>query len=120
VIHTSLVVVATERLPQVGFLANSGLKIETGIGGRRLLQTSVPDVYAGRATARSSRTGRPARASSISGGAAPSSRGSSRGEHGRGKKRFGGSQEDYFWALFGSSLADRGKRIPEVEGYGKA
>jgi len=120
VIHTSLVVVATERLPQVGFLANSGLKIETGIVVDDYLQTSVPDVYAAGDCAEFK--DRKAGKSFINfGWRSAIKQGQLAGENmAGGKKRFGGSQEDYFWALFGSSLADRGKRIPEVEGYGKA
>lgn len=118
-INASLVVVATERLPHVGFLAGSGLAIETGIVVDDYLRTSVPDVYAAGDCAefKDKKTGE--RFMNF-GWRSAIKQGQLAGENmAGGKKRFGGNQEDYFWALFGSSLADRGKRIPEVEGYGK-
>lgn len=119
VINTSLVVVATERLPEVGFLSGSGLAIETGIVVDEYLQTSVPDVYAAGDCAefKDKKTGK----GWINfGWRSAIKQGQLAGENmAGGKKRFGGSPEDYFWALFGSSLEDRGKRVTEVEGYGR-
>jgi len=119
VIDTSLIVVATERLPSVGFLAGSGMTIGRGILVDEYLQTSVPDVYAAGDCAefKDKKTGE----SRINfGWRSAIKQGQLAGENmAGGKKRFGGGQEDYFWALFGSSLEDRGKRVTDVEGYGK-
>ncbi|MBE0568415.1 MAG: FAD-dependent oxidoreductase [Deltaproteobacteria bacterium] len=109
-ITCSLVVVATERVPSVGFLAGSGLAIANGILVDEYLQTSVPDIYAAGDCAefKDKKSGE----SRINfGWRSAIKQGQLAGENmAGGKKRFGGSQEDYFWALFGSSLEDRGKR----------
>jgi len=108
-IPCSLVVVATERVPNVGFLAASGMAIQTGIVVDEFLRTSVADVYAAGDCAEfrdaSSGTTR------INFGWRSAIRqGQLAGENmAGGKKRFGGNQEDYFWALFGFSLLDRVK-----------
>jgi NADPH-dependent 2,4-dienoyl-CoA reductase/sulfur reductase-like enzyme len=119
-VTTSLVVVATERLPSVGFLAGSGLAIGTGVLVDDYLQTSVPDVYAAGDCAefKDRKTGK----TLINfGWRSAIKQGQLAGTNmAGGKKRFGGDQEDYFWALFSSAPEDRGKRIAEVEGYGKA
>ncbi|MEW6719853.1 MAG: FAD-dependent oxidoreductase [Thermodesulfobacteriota bacterium] len=116
-INCSLVVVATERVPAVGFLAGSGIAIASGVLVDEYLQTSLPDVYAAGDCAefKDKKSGE----SRINfGWRSAIKQGQLAGENmAGGKKRFAGSQEDYFWALFGSSLEDRGKRTPSVEGY---
>ncbi len=118
VVNTSLVLVATERLPSVDFLAGSGLAIGTGILVDEFLQTSVPDIYAAGDCAefKDKKTGK----SMINfGWRSAIKQGQLVGENmAGGKKRFGGSQEDYFWALFSSAPEDKGKRVTDVEGYG--
>jgi len=108
-ITCSLVVVATERVPNVGFLAGSGMAIETGIVVDEFLRTSVADVYAAGDCAefRDQASG----TTRINFGWRSAIRqGQLAGENMAGaKKRFGGNQEDYFWALFGFSLLDRVK-----------
>jgi NADPH-dependent 2,4-dienoyl-CoA reductase/sulfur reductase-like enzyme len=109
-ITCSLIVVATERVPSVGFLEGSGLAIAKGILVDEYLQTSVPDIYAAGDCAefKDKSSGE----SRINFGWRSAIRqGQLAGENmAGGKKRFGGKQEDYFWALFGSSLEDRGKK----------
>jgi NADPH-dependent 2,4-dienoyl-CoA reductase/sulfur reductase-like enzyme len=109
-ITCSLLLVATERVPSVGFLAGSGLAIGTGIQVDDYLQTTIPDVYAAGDCAefKDKKSGE----SRINfGWRSAVKQGQLAGENmAGGKKRFGGSQEDFFWALFGSSLEDRGKR----------
>ena len=118
VINTSLIVVATERLPSVEFLAGGGLAIDRGVLVNEFLQTSVPDVYAAGDCAefKDKKSGE----SRVNfGWRSAIKQGQLAGENmAGGKKKFGGTQEDYFWALFGSSREDRGKRVTDVEGYG--
>ncbi len=108
-IPCSLVVVATERVPNVGFLEGSGITVRTGIAVDEFLRTSVPDVYAAGDCAEF--TDKSNGASRINFGWRSAIRqGQLAGENmAGGKKRFGGNQEDYFWALFGFSLIDRVK-----------
>ena len=119
VITTSLVIVATERVPTVEFLAGSGLTVGMGVLVDEFLQTSVPDVYAAGDCAefKDRKTGK----SMVNfGWRSAIKQGQLAGENmAGGKKKFGGSQEDYFWALFSSAPEDRGKRVTDVEGYGK-
>lgn len=119
VINCSLILIATERIPSVGSLAGSGLAIGTGVLVDEYLQTSVPDIYAAGDCAefKDKKTGK----SRINfGWRSAIKQGQLAGENmAGGKKRFGGSEEDYFWALFSSSPEDRGKRVTDVEGYGR-
>ncbi|MGE5247833.1 MAG: FAD-dependent oxidoreductase, partial [Verrucomicrobiota bacterium] len=102
-------VVATERIPAVAFLAGSGMAVRTGIVVDEFLRTSVPDVYAAGDCAEFTDKGNGL--SRINFGWRSAIRqGQLAGENmAGGKKRFGGNQEDYFWALFGFSLLDRVK-----------
>jgi NAD(P)H-nitrite reductase large subunit len=108
-IPCSLIVVASERIPTVGFLAGTGIAVQTGIVVDEFLRTSLPDVYAAGDCAefgdKASGTSR------INFGWRSAIRqGQLAGENmAGGKKRFGRNQEDYFWALFGFSLLDRVK-----------
>lgn len=117
-IQCSLLLIATERLPSVGFLAGSGIAIGKGILVDEYLQTNLPDIYAAGDCAefKDKKSGE----SRINfGWRSAIKQGQLAGQNMTGgKKRFGGSQEDYFWALFGVSLEDRGKRTTHVEGYG--
>jgi NADPH-dependent 2,4-dienoyl-CoA reductase/sulfur reductase-like enzyme len=108
-IPCSLVVVASERIPSVGFLAGTGMAVQTGIVVDEFLRTSIPDVYAAGDCAEFKDKG--SGASRINFGWRSAIRqGQLAGENmAGGKKRFGGNQEDYFWALFGFSLLDRVK-----------
>lgn len=109
-IPCSLVVVATERVPSVAFLAGSGVTVGTGILVDEFLRTSVPDVYAAGDCAEF--VDKPNGVRRINFGWRSAIRqGQLAGENmAGGKKRFGGKQEDYFWALFGFSLLDRSKK----------
>ena len=118
VIATSLVVVATERVPSARFLLGSGVAIETGILVDDYLQTNVADVYAAGDCAefKDKKSGE----SRVNfGWRSAIKQGQLAGENmAGGKKRFSGSQEDFFWALFGPALEDRGKPVRDVEGWG--
>jgi len=117
-IACSLIVVATERVPNVGFLNGSTLQVMTGVVVNEYLQTSLPDIYAAGDCAEFRDKEGVSRVNF--GWRSAIKQGLLAGENmAGGKARFGGIFEDYFWALFGSALGDRGKRIPEVEGYGK-
>jgi len=109
-IACSLVVVATERLPSVGFLAGSGVTVGTGVLVDEYLRTTVPGVYAAGDCAEFA--DKPKGVGRINFGWRSAIRqGQLAGENmGGGNKRFGGSREDYFWALFGFSLLDRAKK----------
>ena len=108
-ISCSLVVVATERVPSVGFLAGSGVMVRRGVLVDDALRTSVPNVFAAGDCAEFAdgpkETGR------INfGWRSAIKQGSLAGENmGGGDKRFGKNQEDYFWALFGFPLTERSK-----------
>ena len=110
VITTSLIVVATERVPTVGFLAGSGVATGKGVLVDEYLQTSAPDIYAAGDCAefKDKKTGE----SRVNfGWRSAIKQGQLAGENmAGGKKRFGGNPEDYFWALFSSSPEDRGKK----------
>lgn len=101
------VVVATERLPAVGFLAGSGVKTGTGIVVDDYLRTSLPNIYAAGDCAelfdRETKTTR------INfGWRSAIKQGRLAGENmtGAGKRR-AREESDYFWALFGPALLDR-------------
>jgi NADPH-dependent 2,4-dienoyl-CoA reductase/sulfur reductase-like enzyme len=109
-IPCSLVVVATERVPSVGFLAGSGVKVGTGVLVDDFLRTSVPNVYAAGDCAEF--PDNPKGVGRINFGWRSAIRqGQLAGENmAGGNKRFGGNEGDYFWALFGFSLLDRARK----------
>jgi NADPH-dependent 2,4-dienoyl-CoA reductase/sulfur reductase-like enzyme len=101
------VVVATERLPAIGFLSGSGVNVGTGIVVDDHLLTSVPNIYASGDCAelfdKETRTVR------INfGWRSAIKQGRLAGENMAGAgKRFVREESDYFWALFGPALLDR-------------
>ena len=109
-IPCSLLVIATERVPSVGFLAGSGVMAATGVLVDDFLRTNVPNVYAAGDCAefvnKMEKTGR------INfGWRSAIKQGRLAGENMAGENmRFGGNEEDYFWALFGFPLLERSKR----------
>jgi len=109
-IPCSLVVVATERVPSVGFLAGSGVKVGTGVLVDEFLRTSDPNVYAAGDCAEFAAN--PEEVGRINFGWRSAIRqGQLAGENmAGGNRRFGGEEVDYFWALFGFSLLDRSRK----------
>jgi len=109
-IPCSLVVIATERVPSVGFLAGSGVTVGMGVLVNDFLRTSVPGVYAAGDCAEFA--DKPKGVGRINFGWRSAIRqGQLAGENmAGGNKRFGGNEGDYFWALFGFSLLDRAKK----------
>ena len=109
-IPCSVVVVATERVPSVGFLSGSGVMVGMGVLVDDFLRTSAPNVYAAGDCAEFA--DKPKGVGRINFGWRSAIRqGQLAGENmAGGNKRFGGSQEDYFWALFGFSLLDRARK----------
>jgi NADPH-dependent 2,4-dienoyl-CoA reductase/sulfur reductase-like enzyme len=109
-IPCSLIVIATERVPSVEFLEGSGVRVGKGVLVDDFLRTSAPNVYAAGDCAefaeRQEKVGR------INFGWRSAIRqGRLAGENmAGGNRRFGGNEEDYFWALFGFSLLDRAKK----------
>ena len=108
-IPSSLVVVATERVPSVGFLAGSGVMVGRGVLVDDALRTSAPNVFAAGDCAEFA--DKPKETGRINfGWRSAIKQGHLAGENmGGGNKRFGGNQEDYFWALFGFPLLERSK-----------
>ncbi len=108
-IRCSMIVVATERVPSVAFLQGSGIKTGTGILVDDHLRTSAPNVYAAGdcAEIKDKATGE----SRINfGWRSAVKQGQLAGGNMAGaQKTFIGKQEDFFWLLFGSALADRVK-----------
>jgi NADPH-dependent 2,4-dienoyl-CoA reductase/sulfur reductase-like enzyme len=109
-IPCSLIVIATERVPSIGFLARSGVTVGMGVLVNDFLRTSVPNVYAAGDCAEFA--DKPKGVGRINFGWRSAIRqGQLAGENmAGGNKRFGGSEGDYFWALFGFSLLDRAKK----------
>ncbi|MDP2657870.1 MAG: FAD-dependent oxidoreductase, partial [Candidatus Deferrimicrobium sp.] len=109
-IPCSLIVVATERVPSVGFLAGSGVMAGTGVLVDDFLRTSAPNVYAAGDCAEFA--DKPKGMGRINFGWRSAIRqGQLAGENmAGGNRRFGGEQENYFWALFGSPLLDRARK----------
>ena len=101
------VVVASERLPAIGFLSGSGVKIGTGIVVDDYLRTSVPNIYAaGDCAELFDKETRTARINF--GWRSAIKQGRLAGENMAGSgKRFAREEADYFWALFGPALLDR-------------
>ena len=106
-IPCSLVVIATERVPSVGFLAGSGVMVGMGVLVDDFLRTSVPDVYAAGDCAEFAE--KPKKVGRINfGWRSAIKQGQLAGENmAGGNRRFGSEWENYFWALFGFSLLDR-------------
>ena len=101
------VVVATERIPAIGFLSGSGLKTGTGIVVDDYFRTSIPNIYAAGDCAElfDEKT----RTSRINfGWRSALKQGRLAGENmaGAGKRTIR-EESDYFWALFGPALLDR-------------
>ena len=101
------VVVATERIPAIGFLSGSGVKTGTGIVVDDHFRTSVPNIYAAGDCAElfdeETKTTR------INfGWRSALKQGRLAGENMAGAgKRYIREESDYFWALFGPALLDR-------------
>ncbi|RJP18948.1 MAG: hypothetical protein C4529_11825 [Deltaproteobacteria bacterium] len=109
-IPCSLVVVATERVPSVGFLSGSGVMVGTGVLVDDFLRTSAPNVYAAGDCAEFAN--QPKGVGRINFGWRSAIRQGqlAGGNMAGGNQRFGGNEGDYFWALFGFSLLDRAKK----------
>jgi NADPH-dependent 2,4-dienoyl-CoA reductase/sulfur reductase-like enzyme len=109
-IDCSLVVIATERVPSVGFLAGSGVATGAGVLVDEFLRTNVAGIYAAGDCAEF--TGVRKGESRINFGWRSAIRqGQLAGENmAGGSRRFGGNPEDYFWALFGFPLLDRARK----------
>lgn len=107
VVRCLAVVVATERLPAVGFLAGSGVKTGTGIVVDDYLRTSAPNIYAAGDCAEM--FDKDTRTTRINfGWRSAIKQGRLAGENMAGAgKRYAREESDYFWALFGPALLDR-------------
>lgn len=108
-IRCSMIVVATERLPAVGFLADSGVKVGTGVLVDEYLRSSVSNIYAAGDCAEVFDVNR--RESRINfGWRSAMKQGQLAGENmAGGGKLYIRNTEDYFGLLFGSPLIDRAK-----------
>ena len=107
IVRCLAVVVASERLPAIGFLSGSGVKIATGIVVDDYLRTSVPNIYAAGDCAElfDKETGT---ARINFGWRSALKQGRLAGENmAGGGKRYVREESDYFWALFGPALLDR-------------
>lgn len=108
-IRCSMVVAATERLPAVGFLKGSGVRIGTGIVVDERLRTSVPGIYAaGDCAELYDEASREVRInfgwrSAVRQGALAG------GNLAGAEQVYLRRTEEYLWALFGPSLLDRGE-----------
>lgn len=107
IVRCLAVVVASERLPAIGFLSGSGVKIATGIVVDDYLRTSVPNIYAaGDCAELFDKETRTARINF--GWRSALKQGRLAGENmAGGGKRYVREESDYFWALFGPALLDR-------------
>jgi len=101
------VVVATDRLPAIGFLSGSGVKTGNGIIVDDFLRTSVPNIYAaGDCVELFDKETQAARINF--GWRSAIKQGRLAGENMAGAgKRYVREESDYFWALFGPPLLDR-------------
>jgi len=108
-VRCSMIVAATERVPSVDFLQGSGIKVGTGILVDDYLRTTASGIYAAGDCAEivDKATG----GSRINfGWRSAVKQGQLAGGNMSGAgKLFIGKQEDFFWLLFGSALADRVK-----------
>jgi uncharacterized membrane protein len=120
------VVVASERLPAIGFLSGSDVKIDAGIVVDDYLRTSVPNIYAAGDCAELFDKG--TRTTRINfGWRSAIKQGGSRGEHGGGGSGTFREESDYLWACsagssgphrVGSGVPGTGLRIPWPSGGG--
>ncbi len=108
-IRCSMLVVATERLPAVGFLAESGVKVGTGVLVDEYLRTNVSNIFAAGDCAEVFDVNR--RESRINfGWRSAMKQGQLAGENmAGGGKVYIRNTEDYFGLLYGSPLLERGK-----------
>ncbi len=106
-IPCALVVVATERLPSVGFLAGSGIAVGRGILVDDTLRTNVPNIYAAGdcAELKDPKTGK----THINfGWRSAMKQGRLAGENMTGAGTvYAGRRDEYLWLLFGAPLPDR-------------
>jgi len=101
------VVVATERLPAIGFLAGSGVKTGTGIIVDDYLRASIPNIYAaGDCAELFDEETRTTRINFGWRSAIKQGRFAGGNMTGAGK-RYPREESDYFWALIGPALLDR-------------
>ncbi len=108
-IRCSMLVVATERLPAVGFLAESGVKTGTGVMVDEYLRTNVSNIFAAGDCAEVLDVNR--RESRINfGWRSAIKQGQLAGENmAGGGKVYIRNAEDYFGLLYGSPLLERAK-----------
>ncbi len=106
-IRCAAIVVATERLPSIGFLEGSGIAVATGVLVDGFLRTNVPNVYAAGdcAELKDPKTGK---AHINFGWRSAIKQGRLAGENMAGAgKLYTGRGEEYLWLLFGAPLPDR-------------
>ncbi|MGE5188745.1 MAG: NAD(P)/FAD-dependent oxidoreductase [Gemmatimonadota bacterium] len=110
-IRCSMLVVATERLPSVGFLAESGVKVGTGVMTDEYLRTNVSNIFAAGDCAEVLDINR--RESRINfGWRSAIKQGQLAGENmAGGGKVYIRNTEDYFGLLYGSPLLERSKAL---------
>lgn len=107
----TLLVVATERVPSVGFLKGSGVMAATGVLVDDALRTSAPDIFAAGDCAEFADRPKGEIGRINFGWRSAIKQGKLAGENmAGGNGRFGDAQEDYFWALFGFPLLERSKK----------
>jgi len=108
-IRCQMIVVATERLPSVGFLEGSGVKAGTGILVDEYLRTNVSNIFAaGDCAEVRDKGGKETRINF--GWRSAIKQGQLAGENmAGGGKLYIRKHEDYFWLLFGASVLDRAK-----------
>jgi NADPH-dependent 2,4-dienoyl-CoA reductase/sulfur reductase-like enzyme len=101
------VVVATERIPSIGFLSGSGVKTGTGIVVDDYFRTNIPNIYAAGDCAELF-DGKTQTTRINFGWRSAIKQGRLAGENMAGAgKRYVREESDYFWALFGPALLDR-------------
>ncbi|MGE5189338.1 MAG: NAD(P)/FAD-dependent oxidoreductase [Gemmatimonadota bacterium] len=106
-IPCAVIVVATERLPSIAFLGESGVKTGTGVLVDHYLRTNVPNIFAAGdcAELRDAKSGK----THINfGWRSAIKQGRLAGENmAGGGKVYTAKPEDYLWLLFGAPLSDR-------------
>jgi phenylglyoxylate dehydrogenase epsilon subunit len=106
-IGCAVIVVATERLPSIAFLSDSGVNVGTGVLVDDYLRTNVPNIFAAGDCAEL-RDAKTAKTHINFGWRSAIRQGRLAGENmAGGGKVYTGKQEDYLWLLFGAPLADR-------------
>lgn len=101
------VVVATERVPAIGFLSGSGVKTGTGVVVDDYFRTSVPNIYAAGDCAELFDGETKAPRINFGWRSAIKQGRLAGGNMAGAGKRFVREESDYFWALFGPALLDR-------------